>query len=176
MTSSDEFAEVDGVRLHYLDHGTQGRPPLLLLHGMAMHAHTFDGNARAWNDGFHVVALDQHGHGDSQHPVRAGDGSGAPADPAAYRTPVLAHQVLAFATAMGWPRFSIVGQSLGGHNGMYLAATVPERIDRLVISVDWSWCPTRVTVSGWTTRRFSSRRFGRSCSPSRGGARHRPAG
>jgi pimeloyl-ACP methyl ester carboxylesterase len=35
---------------------------------------------------------------------------------------------------MGWHRFSIVGQSMGGHNGMYLAATVPERIDRLVIS------------------------------------------
>ncbi|HEV7664594.1 MAG TPA: alpha/beta hydrolase, partial [Chloroflexota bacterium] len=30
--------------------------------------------------------------------------------------------------------FSIVGQSMGGHNGMYLAATYPERIERLVIS------------------------------------------
>jgi pimeloyl-ACP methyl ester carboxylesterase len=80
------------------------------------------------------VALDQHGHGDSQHPPRAADESGAPADPAAYQTAVLAREVLDFADALGWLCFSIVGQSLGGHTGMYLAATSPERIERLVIS------------------------------------------
>jgi len=134
MTPRDEFVDIGGLCLHYLDYGGQGKPPLLLLHGMAMYAHTFDGNAQAWNDAFHVVALDQHGHGESQHPPRAADGSGVPADPAAYQTAVLAREVLEFADAMGWPRFSIVGQSMGGHSGMYLAATSPERIDRLVIS------------------------------------------
>jgi pimeloyl-ACP methyl ester carboxylesterase len=133
-TARDGFVELNGLRLHYLDHGSAGKPPLLLLHGMAMHAHTFDDNALAWNDAFHVVALEQHGHGDSDHPSRADDGSGAPSDAGAYRTHTLAREVLAFADAMDWSRFSIVGQSMGGHNGMYLAATVPERIDRLVIS------------------------------------------
>jgi esterase len=133
-TAREGFVELNSLRLHFLDYGAADKPPLLLLHGMAMHAHTFDGNALAWNDAFHVVALDQHGHGDSAHPSRADDGSGAPADAAAYRTQTLAHEVLAFADAMGWRRFSMVGQSMGGHNGMYLAATAPERIDRLVIS------------------------------------------
>lgn len=134
MTPRDEFREINGLRLHYLDYGRQDAPPLLLLHGMAMYAHTFDANAEAWNDAFHVVALDQHGHGESEHPPRAADGSGAPADRAAYQTAVLAHEVLEFADAMGWQRFSIVGQSMGGHSGMYLAARSPERIERLVIS------------------------------------------
>jgi pimeloyl-ACP methyl ester carboxylesterase len=134
MAARDEFIEINGLRLHYLDYGSHDAPPLLLLHGMAMYAHTFDANAEAWNDAFHVVALDQHGHGDSDHPPRALDGSGAPADGGAYQTAVLAREVLEFADEMGWRRFSIVGQSMGGHSGMYLAATSPDRVDHLVIS------------------------------------------
>ncbi len=123
MQPQDGFVAVDGVRLHYVDWGTRGRPPVLLLHGLAVHARSWDHNALALRDALHVVALDQRGHGDSDHP-----------DPDTYRTEVYAADVIAVADALGWERFSMVGQSMGGHNAMYVAAERPERVARLVIS------------------------------------------
>src|SRR5687767_9490428 len=41
-SSESRFIEVNGLKLHYLDYGTEGRPPLLCLHGGAVNAHWFD--------------------------------------------------------------------------------------------------------------------------------------
>jgi esterase len=117
------FATVNGLRLRYLDWGTRGQPPVILLHGLAVFAHAWDHNAAALHDVLHVVALDQRGHGESDR--------GACAD---YRTEVFASDILGVADALGWGRFSLVGQSMGGHNAMYLAAAFPDRVERLVIS------------------------------------------
>src|SRR3712207_6090996 len=106
MQPAESFATVNGLRLHYLDWGTRGRPPVLLLHGLAVHARSWDYNAPAWRDALHVLALDQRGHGDSEHAPRDG-----------YTTAGFATDVLALAYLLGWERFSIVGQSMGGHNG-----------------------------------------------------------
>jgi len=122
----ERFVAADGLRLRLVDWGTAGRPPVMLLHGMAVHARSWDHNALVWRDGLHVVALDQRGHGDSDRP--------APDDPAPYTTAAFSGDVLRAADALGWRQFSVVGQSMGGNNGMYLAAEHPERIDRLVIS------------------------------------------
>jgi esterase len=123
MEPEERFAEVNGLRLHYLDWGSVGKPPVLLLHGLAMFARTWDHNALALRDAFHVLALDQRGHGESDRPPRDG-----------YRTPAFASDVVALADALGWERFSIVGQSMGGHNAMFTAAERPDRVARLVIS------------------------------------------
>ena len=126
VAPEERFVTSDGLRLHLLDWGTSGRPPVMLLHGMAVHARSWDHTALAWRDALHVVALDQRGHGDSDRP---------PADAAdPYTTAAFSADVLRVADALGWRRFSIVGQSMGGNNGMYLAAEHPERIERLVIS------------------------------------------
>lgn len=55
---------VNGVRLHFLDWGANG-PPLLLIHGLDRHAHTFDHIAPHFASRFHVIAVDMRGHGDS---------------------------------------------------------------------------------------------------------------
>jgi pimeloyl-ACP methyl ester carboxylesterase len=119
----DLFHNVNGLRLHSLDWGTDGKPPVLLLHGLAVFAHAWDHNAEALCNDFHIVALDQRGHGDSEH--------GSCAD---YRTEVFASDIAAIADALEWQKFSLVGQSMGGHNSMYVAATQSERVERLVIS------------------------------------------
>jgi pimeloyl-ACP methyl ester carboxylesterase len=120
---TERCLDVDGLRLKALDWGTDGRPGLLLLHGMAMYSWTWEQNALAWNDRFHVVAVDQRGHGDSDRPPRR-----------TYLTEVMAQDAILMADALGWDRFSIVGQSMGGHNGMQAAIEYPDRIERLVIS------------------------------------------
>ena len=38
---------VNGLRLHSLDWGTTGKPPVLLLHGLAVFAHAWDHNSAA---------------------------------------------------------------------------------------------------------------------------------
>ena len=61
----DRFATVNGLRLHYLEWGDPAKPPMILLHGIARHAHTFDHIAPIFARDHHVIALDMRGHGDS---------------------------------------------------------------------------------------------------------------
>src|SRR5438046_7034358 len=60
----DRSLLVNGLRLHALDWGGDGRPPLLLLHGFTGHAHAWDTLSIALQPHFHVYALDARGHGD----------------------------------------------------------------------------------------------------------------
>ena len=63
--SVDRYATVNGLRLHYLDWGTRGEQPLILLHGIARAAHSFDHLAPHYSGNYHVIAVDMRGHGDS---------------------------------------------------------------------------------------------------------------
>ena len=118
-----EFLDVNGLRLRYLDWRSGDKPPVLMLHGLAVFAHAWDHNAAALSDALDIVALDQRGHGESDRGPCEG-----------YRTETYASDILGVGDALGWSRFSLVGQSMGGHNSMYTAAMHPERVERLVIS------------------------------------------
>jgi len=61
----DRFVTVGALRLHYLDWGNPGAPPLVLLHGIDRIAHTFDHIAPRFTSRYHVIAMDLRGHGDS---------------------------------------------------------------------------------------------------------------
>jgi pimeloyl-ACP methyl ester carboxylesterase len=54
------------LRLHYLDWGGRGKPPLVLVHGGRDHARSWDWTAEALREDWHVIALDHRGHGDSE--------------------------------------------------------------------------------------------------------------
>src|SRR5262249_10317679 len=59
----DKFMAVNGLQLHYVEWGTPGNPSLVLLHGFQSNAHTWDTFSHAMADTYHVLALDQRGHG-----------------------------------------------------------------------------------------------------------------
>src|SRR5215813_337628 len=63
----DLFVTVNGLRLHVVETGgaSTGRPAIILLHGIARHAHTFDHVARDFARTYRVLAVDMRGHGDS---------------------------------------------------------------------------------------------------------------
>lgn len=121
-TATSRSVDVHGLRLHILEWGTPGRPALCFLHGGAAHAHWFDLVTPAFADRFHVISLDQRGHGESQWPV-----------PPAYATEDFAADLEALMGRLGWERMALVGHSMGGHNAMGFAAWHPDRVSALVI-------------------------------------------
>jgi len=54
------------LRLHYADWGNTEARPMLLVHGVQDHCHSWDWFADVFADRFHVVAPDLRGHGDSE--------------------------------------------------------------------------------------------------------------
>jgi esterase len=65
QSPQDRFFTVNGLRLHVLDWGSEGKQPLILLHGIGRVAHTFDHVAEHFRKDYHVIAVDMRGHGDS---------------------------------------------------------------------------------------------------------------
>ena len=61
------FANVNGIRLHYLDWGGNGET-LLFLTGMGCSAHLFHPIATRFTDKFRVLALTRRGQGESDYP------------------------------------------------------------------------------------------------------------
>ena len=116
----DRDVTVNGLRLHLLDWGGAGRTPLLLLHGFTGHAHAWDTLSIALQPHFHVYALDQRGHGDS--------------DPAEVYGAVAAFDDIAgVVDQLGLAPLVLVGLSMGGRNAMYFAARRPEAVQELVV-------------------------------------------
>src|ERR1700730_4084768 len=111
-----------GSRLHYLEWGDAKAPPLVLLHGITGHARTWDTLAVALADTWHVLTLDQRGHGDSD-PAPDGD----------YSVGAMADDLGAFADALGLSTFALLGLSMGGRVAMGFAGEHPQRVQRLVI-------------------------------------------
>jgi pimeloyl-ACP methyl ester carboxylesterase len=111
---------VNGSRLHLLDWGGEGRTPLLLLHGFTGHAHAWDTLSIALQPHFHVYALDQRGHGDS--------------DPADTYGAVAAFDDLGgVVDQLGLTALVLVGLSMGGRNAMYFTAKRPDLVQKLVV-------------------------------------------
>jgi len=121
-TARSRTLEVRGLRLHFLESGRPGAPVLCFLHGGAAHAHWFDKVTPAFADRFHVISLDQRGHGESQW-----------AEPPAYGTQDFTGDLLELMDQLGWSRMTVVGHSMGGHNAMTFAAWHSERVRALVI-------------------------------------------
>lgn len=120
-TPVDHYQYVNGVRIHYLDVG-HGSPPLVLLHGLSANAQSFGGLVAAGlGDSFRLIIPDLRGRGQSDAP------------PAGYSMDDHARDVIALLDALGLEQVVVVGHSFGGFLGIYLAATCPERVAKLVI-------------------------------------------
>ena len=116
----DLHLRVNGLRLHVLDWGGEGRTPLLLLHGFTGHAHAWDTLSIALQPHFRVLALDQRGHGDSD-----------PAD--VYNAIAAFDDIGGVVEQLGLASLVLVGLSMGGRNAIYFTSKRPELIQKLVI-------------------------------------------
>lgn len=102
----------------------RGGHPLLLLHGFTGAKEDFT----PWLDalaarGFHAVAPDHRGHGDSSKPAAE----------EAYSLEIFAADALALVDLLEWDRFHLLGHSMGGMIAQHVALTVPGRVESLVL-------------------------------------------
>ncbi len=116
---SERFFRSGTLRIHFRDWTGEG-PPLILVHGLRDHSHSFDDLARGLADRFHVMAIDLRGHGDSE------------------TTPYYAfgHFVLDvhnMIRALRLQKPILVGHSMGGEIVANYAGCFPEIPERIVV-------------------------------------------
>ena len=119
---ADRFATVNGLRIHYLDWGTAGRQPLILLHGIARLARTFDHLAPHFSRDYHVIAVDMRGHGDSDWDPRA-----------EYRVEDYTRDVEGLIAQLGLRDIVLWGNSTGGRVAQVLAGSRPECVAAVIV-------------------------------------------
>jgi len=117
----DRYAEVNGVRLHYVE---QGKGQLILfLHGFPEFWYSWKDLLANFGRDHHAVALDMRGYNLSAKPE--------PVD--AYRVPIIVEDVRALAENLKAKKFVLVGHDWGGVIAWAFAAQHPEMLDKLVI-------------------------------------------
>lgn len=134
-----------GQRLAYRMCGdpADGRPVLVLVHGLAGSSATWEDALELLSDRFTVVAPDLPGHGRSTCRPRHDYSLGAHAN--ALRDLLV---------ALGIDRASLIGHSLGGGVGLQFAYQHPERCERLVLvssgglGPEVSWLLRALTLPG----------------------------
>jgi pimeloyl-ACP methyl ester carboxylesterase len=120
-----EYADVNGVRLHYARAGSG--PLIVFLHGFPEFWYEWKHQIPEFSTDHTVVAPDMRGYNLSAKP----DGL------AAYQIPVLVEDVRALAAHLlegtGGTKFTLVAHDWGGAVAWVFAAMHPEMLDRLVI-------------------------------------------
>jgi 2-succinyl-6-hydroxy-2,4-cyclohexadiene-1-carboxylate synthase len=112
--------KVNGLNLFYLDTGSD-RPAMLCLHGRWGRAETWVDTMRRYHDRYRIIAPDQRGHGLSDRPV------------ARYAAEDMATDAYRLLEKLGCGPAIVVGHSMGGHVGGYLAALYPQAVRALAI-------------------------------------------
>ena len=105
---------INHLRLHLLEWGDPAHPPLLLLHGGNQSAHSWDLVSLHLADRYHIYALDQRGHGDSEW-----------ARDAEYGPEQMARDALSLIAEERIEAPIVVGHSMGGMVTMRLTALEP---------------------------------------------------
>ncbi|CAN5749411.1 alpha/beta hydrolase [soil metagenome] len=123
-----EFSGVDGITLiaDEWNRGavpTEAQPTILMMHGGGQNRFSWKKTGQVLADqGFHVVAVDTRGHGDSDR-----------APGADYALESLSGDVLHIIDAIGRP-VVIIGASMGGLTGILVASLAgPEKVTKLVL-------------------------------------------
>ena len=112
--------ETAAGRAQYIEVGSG--PPVVLLHGLGGDGSRWTPNIEPLAKDFHVYALDQIGFGQSDKPL------------ANYHTGMLAEFLADFLKAVGEPKASLVGNSMGAGVALYMAVHYPNVVDRIVLA------------------------------------------
>ena len=117
----DKFITLNGLRIHYLDWGSDGKTPFIMLHGISRVAHQFDHIAPDFRNDYHVMAIDMRGHGDSAWSPKG-----------AYLVEDYVKDLEAFVEQLKLRNLVLLGNSTGGRVVQVYAGLHPDRVARLI--------------------------------------------
>ena len=109
------------LRLHYVDWGNAGAPPLVMVHGGRDHCRNWDFVAERLRDRYHIIAPDLRGHGDSQWAM-----SGS------YSAAALVYDLAQLIESLKLAPVTIIAHSLGGMISLRYAGLYPANVSRIV--------------------------------------------
>jgi pimeloyl-ACP methyl ester carboxylesterase len=116
----EQFIQTNGRNFHLIDWGGGGEW-LVLLHGLASQAHIWDLVAPLLRDSYHVIAIDQRGHGLSDQPDHG------------YDWATMTSDLDAILKALKIDRAVLAGHSWGGNVALQYAVDHPERVCGLIL-------------------------------------------
>ena len=123
-----KFATADGYRTHYVEAGKDNPESLLLVHGggidIGMDLYRWYPVVLPLAEKFHVYAIDELGHGETDPPRDTAD---------LWRPTVRAEHVISFIEAMDLGPVNLVGQSTGGWIVTYITIKRPDLVKKLVL-------------------------------------------
>ena len=122
IKSQDRYLYANGLKLHYLDWGNDKQQAMLLLHGFMAHAHVWDDFALNFRSYYHVISLDQRGHGES---CWSKDMS--------YTLDDHFSDIAYFVETLGLKNLILIGHSMGGRNALFYAACTSHNVKRFVL-------------------------------------------
>lgn len=121
--SPSQFINVRGMSVHVRDEGRRDDPvPIVLIHGTSASLHTWEGWVAELKNQHRVISMDI--------PAFGLTGPRADAD---YHSTTYARFMLDLLDTMQVSRCIIAGNSLGGEVAWMVAATAPQRVERLIL-------------------------------------------
>jgi pimeloyl-ACP methyl ester carboxylesterase len=112
-------ADINGIRIHYLDAGDGDL--VVLLHGFAQTSHMWRPLMEQLAANHRVVAVDLRGAGGSAKPEGG------------YDKKTMAEDVYALVTSLGYEQATVVGHDIGLMVAYAYAAQHPDAVDRIVL-------------------------------------------
>ena len=117
-----KYAQIEGMKIAYLEAGEQNPQAILFIHGFTGDAQNWWDQYNYFKDRYHVVIIDNPGHGKSER--RADIKYNMELDTK------VAKELLDY---LKIDKAVVVGNSMGGHIAARLAIEYPEKVDKLVL-------------------------------------------
>ncbi len=123
MSKKEFNIQVNDVKIACLRWGERNKTPIMLVHGWTGFKELWDSFAPQLEEkGFDVVALDLRGHGDSSRPEME------------YTHEVFSKDILELSKKLGWDKYSLLGQSMGGYIVLDYALRFPDTLTHVISS------------------------------------------
>jgi len=113
------YANLNGINLYYEIYG-EGEP-VILIGGLGSQLQSWATQVPIYSKYFKTVVFDNRGSGKSDKPE------------ARYSTEDMAHDTASLMNELGIDRAHVVGKSMGGMIGQWLAIRYPEKVQKLVL-------------------------------------------
>ena len=118
----DRYVTTNGLKLHYVEWGTEGSTPMVMLHGLRGHGHSWDAFCGPMSRDYHILALDQRGRSESDW-----------APDADYTTDAYVSDLAGIFETLKLSPAVLVGHSMGGRVTMAFTDRYPERVQKVII-------------------------------------------